>query len=119
MLEGEDGGRHENGDLLAREDGLEGGTEGHLGLAEADIAAEEAVHRDVVLHIPLDVADGTELAVGLDVGEGFLKFALAFVVGREGVARAAHPRGVEGDEILGHILLRLLNSRRFRSLTQK
>ena len=34
-----------DGHLLAVHDGLEGGPHGHLGLAVADVAAEEAVHR--------------------------------------------------------------------------
>ena len=44
VLEGEDGGGREDGDLLAVLHGLEGGAHGDLGLAVADIAAEQAVH---------------------------------------------------------------------------
>jgi len=38
----------------------------HLGLAEADVAANEAVHRDVALHVGLDLVDGAQL-VGVSV----------------------------------------------------
>ena len=45
VLFGEHGGGHEDGDLFAAGDGLEGGADGDLGFAEADIAADQAVHR--------------------------------------------------------------------------
>jgi hypothetical protein len=38
--------RHEDGDLLAVLHGLEGGAHGDLGLAVADVAHDDAVHRD-------------------------------------------------------------------------
>ena len=45
VLLGQDGGRHQDGDLLAVVDRLERGADGQLGLAVADVAADEAVHR--------------------------------------------------------------------------
>ena len=45
VLLGEHGRRHQHGDLPAVVDGLEGGADGQLGLAVADVAADEAVHR--------------------------------------------------------------------------
>ncbi len=44
VLEGEDGGGREDGDLLAILHGLEGGAHGDFGFAVADVAAEQAVH---------------------------------------------------------------------------
>ena len=52
---------HENGHLLAVDGGLEGGPDGHLGLAEADVAADQAVHGLGALHVGLDVLRGLEL----------------------------------------------------------
>ncbi len=45
MLEGEDRGGREHGDLLAILHGFEGGAHGDFGFAVADVAAEQAVHR--------------------------------------------------------------------------
>ena len=45
VLLGQHGRRHEDGDLLAVVDRLERGPHGELGLAVADVAADEAVHR--------------------------------------------------------------------------
>ena len=45
MLLREDRRRHEDGHLLAREHGEERGAHRDLGLAEADVAAHQAIHR--------------------------------------------------------------------------
>ena len=55
VLLGEDRRRHEDGDLLAVVDRLERGADGQLGLAVADVAADEAVHRPGLLHVALDL----------------------------------------------------------------
>ena len=86
MLEGEDGGGREDGDLLAVLHGFEGGAHGDFGFAVADVAAEQAVHGLCGLHVALDVGDGGELVVGFVEVEGVLELALQLVVGREGVA---------------------------------
>ena len=53
VLLGQHGRRHEDGDLLAVVDGLERGADGELGLAVADVAADEAVHRLGFSHVAL------------------------------------------------------------------
>ena len=45
VLLGENRRRHEHGDLVAAIDRLERGPHGDFGLAEADVAAEQPVHR--------------------------------------------------------------------------
>jgi hypothetical protein len=100
----EQGRRHEHGDLLAVLHGLERGPHGDLGLAVADVAADEAVHRDLALHVGLDLVDGGELVGGLDVGEGVLELALPRGVRGERVPGRRHPRGVEPDELGGDLL---------------
>ena len=55
MLLGQDGRRHQHRHLLAVHDRLEGRPDGHLGLAVADVAAEQAVHRLGLSPCPLDL----------------------------------------------------------------
>ncbi|MGX1120063.1 hypothetical protein RKD37_005426 [Streptomyces ambofaciens] len=106
----EQGGGDEHGDLLAVLDGLEGGADRDLRLAVADVAADQAVHRDRLLHVVLDLGDGGELVRGLRVGEGVLQLALPGGVRAERVARRRHPRAVELDQVGGDLLDRLLGA---------
>ena len=61
--------RHHDGDLLAVHGGDEGGAQRHLGLAEADVAADQPVHRPAGIEIVEHGGDGGELIVGLLVGK--------------------------------------------------
>ena len=83
----EERGGHQDRDLLAGLDGLERGPDGHLGLAEADVAAQQAVHREAGLHVVLHVADGDQLVGGLDEREALLQLVLPGRVVAEGEAR--------------------------------
>ena len=58
MLLGEQRRRRQDGDLLAAGDGDEGGAQCHLRLAEADVAADEPVHRPRRDHVLDDGMDG-------------------------------------------------------------
>ena len=58
VLLGQNGGGHQNGGLLAVQDALHNGPEGHLRFAIAHIAAKEAIHGPGLLHILFDVRDG-------------------------------------------------------------
>ena len=86
VLLGEDGGWHEYGDLESVCDRLEGGAKGDLGLAVADIAADEPVHGPDAFHIALHVEDGLGLVGRLLVGEGVFELDLPRRVESEGVA---------------------------------
>ena len=94
VLLGQHGGGHQHGHLLAILDGLEGRAQRHLGLAEADIAADQPIHRLDQLHIVLDVDQRLELIGRLDIREGILQLALPFAIGAEGVALAELALGV-------------------------
>ena len=94
---------HEDRRLLAVLDRLEGGADGHLGLAEAHVAAHEAVHGVLGLHVRLDVLDGLGLVGGQGVGERRLHLRLPGGVGAEGVARAVGAALVEDDQLLGDV----------------
>jgi hypothetical protein len=69
VLEGQHRRRREHRHLLAVHDRLERGAHRHLGLAVADVAAEQAVHRRGGFHVPLDVGDGRGLIRRQLVGE--------------------------------------------------
>ena len=103
VLLGEEGGGDEDGHLHAVLHGLERGPDGDLGLAEADVAAHEAVHRARRLHVGLDVGDGPLLVGRLPVGEGLLELALPRGVGGEGVARGGDALLVEDHQLLGDL----------------
>ena len=103
VLLGEQRRRHEDGGLVAVLHGLEDRPHRHLGLAEADVAAHEPVHRRRLLHVGLDVVDRLELVRGLRVGEGLLELGLPGRVGGEGVARLGLAAPVQLDQLLGDL----------------
>ena len=98
VLEGEDGGGNEDGDLLGVADGLECGSDGDFGLAEADVAADKAVHWCWGFHI------GLELVGGVLVHKGGFELVLEVGVGAEGEADGGFALGVELDEVAGDVL---------------
>ena len=69
VLLGEDRRRAEDERLLAVDGGGEGGADRDLGLAEADVAADEPVHRPRRLEVLLHRLDRARLILGLAVGE--------------------------------------------------
>ena len=89
VLLGEDRRRHEHGHLVAVVDRLERGPHGDFGLAEADVAAEQPVHRPRPLHVGLDRVDRGELVGRFVIGKRRVELALPVAVGRE---RDARPR---------------------------
>ena len=69
VLAREQRGRHHDRDLLAAHRRDEGGAQRHLGLAEADVAADQPVHRPAGGEVVEHGVDGGLLVVGLLVGE--------------------------------------------------
>ena len=96
-------GRHQHRDLLAVLHRLERGAHRDLGLAVADIARDQPVHRDDLLHVGLDLVDGRQLVGGLGIGERVLEFALPGRVGAKCVALGGLPGGVELDQLAGDL----------------
>ena len=111
VLEGEHGRRREERDLLAVHDRLERRAHRDFGLAVADVAAEQAVHRRRRLHVALDVGDGVLLVGRQLVLERVVELLLPVRVGAERVARHGLARGVELEQLLGHVAHRLLDAR--------
>ena len=89
--------------LLAVLDRLERRPHRDLGLAVADVAADQPVHRHDLFHVPLDLVDGGQLVRGLDEAEGVLELALPGGVGRERVAPGGLPGSVELDQLGGDL----------------
>lgn len=104
MLLGEDGGGDEDGDLFAAHDGFEGGANGDLGFAKADIAAEESVHGLFEFHVAFDFLDGADLVGRFAVDEGLLELDLPLGVGSVGVAFEGLAFGGDGEHSRGEFL---------------
>ena len=85
VLLGQQRRRHQHGHLLAVLHRLERRAHRDLGLAVADVAADQPVHRDGLLHVVLDLLDRGELVGRLGVREGVLQLAL--------------PRGVRAERV--------------------
>ena len=111
VLEREHGRRREERDLLAVHHRLERGAHRDFGLAVADVAAQQPVHRRRRLHVALDVGDRGRLIDGQLVLERVLELLLPVRVGAEGVAGHRLARGVELQQLLGHVAHGLLDAR--------
>ena len=104
VLEGEDRGGREHGDLLVVADGLEGGAHGDFGLAVADVAAEQAIHGLGGFHVALDVGDGLSLVFGLVELEGVFELARRIRCRRGKTwPLRRFALGVELEQFVGHV----------------
>ena len=98
VLFGEQGGGAEHRHLLAAGGGDEGGAQRHLGLAEADVAADQAVHGPARGHVADHRLDGGELVRGLLEAESGGEGVEVVRGGGEGVALARLALGVEVEQ---------------------
>ena len=103
VLLGEDRGRHQHQHLAAGGGDLERRPHRHLGLAEADVAAHEPVHRLGRLEILLDGVDRDGLVVGLVVGERGLEPRHPLVVGAKPGAGGVLAARVQGQQLAGQL----------------
>ena len=101
--------RREERDLLAVHHRLERGAHRHFGLAVADVAAEQPVHRRRRFHVALDVGDRRLLIERQLVLERVLELLLPVRIGAERVAGHRLARGVELEQLLRHVAHRLLD----------
>ena len=104
VLLGEDRGGAQHHDLAALGHALERGTKGNLGLAEAHVSAQQAVHGPGRLHVGLDVVDGGALVCRECVGEGRLHLLLLGGVRLEGMPLDARTTRVQVHEVKGEAL---------------
>ena len=104
VLLGEDRRRHQHQHLLAGVGRLERGAQRDLGLAVADVAADQPVHRALGLHVLLDRLDRLALVGRLAVREVLLELAQPVRVGLERVAAAALALRVEVEQLARELL---------------
>ena len=103
VLLGEHGRRHEHQHLLAVDCDRERGAQRHLGLAEADVAADEAVHRMRRLEVLHHRLDRRALVVGLAVRELRLEPLDPLVLDVVCEARLRLPLRVELQQLARHL----------------
>ena len=103
MLLGEHGRGHQHRHLPAVHHRLERGANGHFGLAESDVAANQPVHRLGLFHVGFGFHNGAHLVGCFLVDKGALKLALPRRVGRKGMARLRFARRLEGEQFGGQI----------------
>ena len=109
VLEGQHGGRRQKRHLLTVHDRLERGAHGDFGLAVANVAAEQSIHRRRRFHVAPDVGD-RGLLIGRElVLERVGKFLVPVRVGGEREARNRLARGVELQQFFGHVAHGLLH----------
>ena len=104
VLLGEEGRRRDEGDLVS---GARGGMDGahrHFGFAEADVAADDAVHRLRAGKVGEDGVDGGLLVGGGGEGEFGGKRGLGGGVVRNGDASGGFAFGVEGKQFGGGVV---------------
>ena len=95
--------RHEHRDLLARLHRHERGAQRHLGLAEADIAADHAVHGLARFHVADYLIDGGGLIGGFLEPKGRLKGAVLGLAGLHGRALARGAARIQIEQLRRHV----------------
>ena len=106
--------RHHHGHLLAVHRRDESGSQRHFGLAEADIAANEPVHRAALLQVFERRLDGGELVLRLLIGEARTEFVIEPFGRRQDLARFEFARRRSLDQVLGDLADTLLELRLLR-----
>ena len=103
--------RHHDRDLAAGHRRDEGGAQRHLGLAEADIAADQPVHRLARGQIRQGVVDRVQLVLGLGIREASGELLVDPFGRRQQFARAQLALGGDADQLAGDIADALLDPR--------
>ena len=103
--------RHDHRHLPAGQRRDEGRAQRHLGLAEADIAADQPVHRRAGAKVVEHRVDGGQLVVGLVIGEAGGELVVE-ALGRQQALRRLHGAlGRDADQLPGHFEDALLHAR--------
>ena len=111
MLARQQGRRADHRDLLARHRRDEGRAQRDLGLAEADIAADQPVHRLARGQVVQHVGDRLQLVVGLGIGEAGAELLVEAFLRAHRLAAPHRALGGDGDQPVGHVGDALLQPR--------
>ncbi len=103
--------RHHDRDLAAGHRRDKGGAQRDLGLAEADIAADQPVHRPARGHVGQGVGDRVQLVFGLGIGKARGEFLVEPFGRRHDLARPQLALGGDPDQLAGDIADALLDPR--------
>ena len=106
MLLCQNGGGHEINHLLSVHHRFKGSADGDLRLSVTHVAADQAVHDFLALHVLLGSRDGKHLILRLLKGKHFLKLPLPDRVRPVTVARSILSGGVKLHQIPGDLLHR-------------
>ena len=96
-------GRHHDGDLLAVERDRERRAQRHLGLAEADVAADQPVHRPAAFEVLQRGIDRAELVLGLLIGKARAEFVIDMRLHRHFRRFVQMPLGGDLDQFAGDL----------------
>ncbi len=96
-------GRHHHRDLLAVERDRERRAQRHLGLAEADVAADQPVHRPAAFEVFQGRGDGAELVFGFLIGKARAEFVIDMRLHRHFRRFMQMPLGGDLDQFAGDL----------------
>ena len=96
-------GRHHDGDLLAVERDRERRAQRHLGLAEADVAADQPVHRPAAFEILQRGVDRAKLVLGFLIGEARAELVIDMRLHRHFRRLVQMPLGGDLDQFAGDL----------------
>ncbi len=111
VLAGEQRRRHDDRGLLAVDRGGEGGAQRHLGLAEADVAAYEPVHRAAGGEVVERRLDRVRLVLRLVIGKAGTEFVVKPIRRDEARRGAGQALGGDAYEFARHLAHALLEAR--------
>ena len=103
--------RHHHRHLLAVHGGGKGRAQRHLGLAEADVAADQAVHRPAGGELVQHHVDRGLLVVGLLVGKAGAEFVVGAVLDGQARRFAQLALGRDLDQLVGDLADAALHAR--------
>ena len=103
VLPCEQRGRHHHGDLLAFERDRKRRAQRHLGLAEADIAADQPVHGTAAFEVLQRGRDGPQLVLGFLIGEARAELVIDMRLHRHFRRFMQMPLGRDLDQFAGNL----------------
>ena len=102
MLFCQDGSGRQDPYLFSVHDGKKGRPQCHLGFPITDIAADQTIHRLVLLHITQGLIDGALLVRGLFEFKGCFKLPIKLLRDGEGPSFMDLTNRINSQEFLGH-----------------